>query len=73
MRSYKLLERVFSEQFTVKESDGKQMIEAKKSEEVASDFLQNPSDPDAAYSGHKGQCYQVQVMETFCKDEKKKP
>ena len=29
------------------------------------DSLQNPSDPDATYSGHKGQGYQVQIMETF--------
>lgn len=44
----------------------------KKSNEIPSDSLQNPSDPDATYSGHKGQGYQVQVMETFCDDEKEK-
>jgi hypothetical protein len=33
--------------------------------EVASDSLQNPSDPDATYCGHKGQGYQAQVMETY--------
>jgi hypothetical protein len=32
---------------------------------VASDSLQNPSDPDATYDGHKGQGYQVQITETF--------
>jgi len=31
---------------------------------IASDSLQNPSDPDATYDGHKGQGYQVQIMET---------
>jgi len=71
MPSYKPLERIFSEQFIVKESGDKQTIEVKKSKEVASDSLQNPSDPDATYSGHKGQGYQVQIMETFCKDQEK--
>ncbi|MFH1933237.1 MAG: transposase [Pseudomonadota bacterium] len=28
-----------------------------------------PSDPDATYSGHKGQGYHVQIMETYCKEE----
>jgi len=28
-----------------------------------------PSGPDATYSGHKGQGYQVQIMETYCKQE----
>jgi hypothetical protein len=28
--------------------------------QIGSDSLQNPSDPDATYSGHKGQGYQVQ-------------
>ncbi len=31
--------------------------------------MQNPSDPDAGYSGHKGKGYQVQVAETYNKDE----
>ena len=44
----------------------------KKPKDIPSDSLQNPSDPDATYSGHKGQGYQVQVMETFCDDEEKK-
>ena len=44
------------------------IVEVKKPKEIPSDSLQNPSDPDATYSGHKGQGYQVQVMETYCKD-----
>ena len=32
--------------------------------EIASDSLQNPSDPDATYSGHKGKGYQAQLAET---------
>ncbi len=39
----------------------------KDAKDVASDCLQNPSDPDATYDGHKGQGYQVQIMET-CTD-----
>jgi hypothetical protein len=46
-------------------------VEVKKPKEVASDSLQNPSDPDATYSGHKGQGYQVQVMETYTDTEDK--
>ena len=67
MHSYKLLERVLKEQYNV--SDDGNPVEVKRPKEIPSDSLQNPSDPDATYSGHKGQGYQVQVMETFCKDE----
>ncbi len=35
-----------------------------RSEETA-DSLQNPSDPDAGYSSHKGQGYQAQVVENY--------
>jgi hypothetical protein len=69
MHSYKLLERVLKEQCTVNVSDNKNPVEVKRPKEIPSDSLQNPSDPDATYSGHKGQGYQVQVMETYCKDE----
>jgi len=67
MHSYKLLERVLKEQCNV--SDDGKLVEVKKPKKISSDSLQNPSDPDATYSGHKGQGYQVQVMETYCKDE----
>ncbi len=67
MHSYKLLERILKEQCNV--SDDGKAVEVKKPKEIPSDSLQNPSDPDATYSGHKGQGYQVQVMETYCKDE----
>jgi hypothetical protein len=67
MHSYKLLERVLKEQCTVK--DGGTRVEVKRPKEIPSDSLQNPSDPDATYSGHKGQGYQVQVMESYGKDE----
>jgi len=41
----------------------------KPNKEVPSDSLQNPSDPDAGYCGHKGKGYQVQVMETYSPDK----
>jgi len=69
MHSYKLLERVLKEQCNVNVSDDKDPVEVKKPKDIPSDSLQNPSDPDATYSGHKGQGYQVQVMETYCKEE----
>ena len=71
MHSYKLLERVLKEQCNLNVSDDQKRVEVKKPKEVASDSLQNPSDPDATYSGHKGQGYQVQVMETYTDTEDK--
>ena len=71
MYSYKLLERVLKEHCNLTD-DKDNPVELKKPKEIPSDSLQNPSDPDATYSGHKGQGYQVQVMETFCDDEEKK-
>jgi len=67
MHSYSLLLRVLNEQCRVKETAEGQLveIEVKPSKEIPSDSLQNPSDPDAGYSGHKGQGYQVQVLETY--------
>jgi hypothetical protein len=70
MHSYKLLERVLREQCNL--SDDGKAVHVRKPKEIPSDSLQNPSDPDATYSGHKGQGYQVQVMETYCKDEEVK-
>lgn len=61
MSSYALLLRVLNEQCTVM---GKAAV-AKPAKEIGSDSLQNPSDPDATYDGHKGKGYQVQVMETW--------
>ena len=42
---------------------------AKPNKDVPSDSLQNPSDPDAGYSGHKGQGYQAQVVENYTGSE----
>lgn len=71
MYSYKLLERVLNEQCNLTD-DKDNPVELKAPKEIASDSLQNPSDPDATYSGHKGQGYQVQIMETFCEDQDEK-
>jgi len=70
MHTYQLLERVLKEHCNLTD-DKENPVELKKPKEIASDSLQNPSDPDATYSGHKGQGYQVQVMETY-DDEKQK-
>jgi hypothetical protein len=71
MHSYKLMQRVLADQCNLSsDTDGSKVI-VKKPAEIPSDSLQNPSDPDATYSGHKGQGYQVQVMETFSRDENK--
>jgi len=56
--TYKALERIFYEQCRVHED--KVIIKAK----TGGNVMQNPSDPDATYDGHKGQGYQVQISET---------
>ena len=56
--SYKALVTIFSQQCEL--SEGKVVVKAK----TGGDCVQNPSDPDASYDGHKGQGYQVQITET---------
>jgi hypothetical protein len=70
LESYRLLERVLSEQCNVTGQEDTP-VEIKKPKEIPSSSLQNPSDPDASYSGHKGQGYHVQVMETFSEETQK--
>lgn len=71
MHSYKLLNRVFSEQCAVKTTDSGKTIEVipQKPREVPCDSVQNPSDPDVSYCAHKGQGYKAQIMETFSPDK----
>lgn len=70
MHSYMHMVRVLKEHCRIKEEEGAPAeLTVKPSREIPSDSLQNPSDPDATYSGHKGQGYQVQVMETYCTHE----
>jgi hypothetical protein len=64
MSSYKLLTRLLKEQCIVEENT---RVSVKPNRDVPSDSLQNPSDPDATYDGHKGKGYQVQIMETYAK------
>ena len=59
------MSRVLSDQCTVESTESGGTMTIKPPGEVASDSLQNPSDPDATYCGHKGQGYQAQVMETY--------
>ena len=71
MDSYKLMQRILEEQCELTDDADGRPVSVKKPADVPSDSLQNPSDPDATYSGHKGQGYQVQVMETFNRTEDK--
>ena len=56
--TYKAVERIFYEQCEVHEDT---VIIKKK---TGGDVMQNPSDPDATYDGHKGPGYQLQLSET---------
>jgi hypothetical protein len=58
MSSYKAMSRVFGEQCEVV---GEKVVLRKK---TGGRTMQNPSDPDATYDGHKGKGYQVQLSET---------
>jgi len=56
--TYKAMERIFYEQCEVHE----EKVCVKK--KTGGNVMQNPSDPEATYDGHKGQGYQVQISET---------
>ena len=60
--TYKAVERIFYEQCEVHED--KVSIKQK----TGGNVMQNPSDADATYDGHKGSGYQVQLSET-CSDD----
>jgi hypothetical protein len=76
MQSFKLLSRLFAEQCVIEEDpttdSGKKAV-AKPNKDVPSDSLQNPSDPDAGYSSHKGQGYQVQLVENYTTTDERGP
>jgi hypothetical protein len=57
-KAYKMLETIFYQQCEVKEKK----ITLKK--KTGGNVIQNPSDPEASYDGHKGPGYQVQLSET---------
>jgi len=69
MSSYQLLVRLFNEQCIAEKTDAATCVVIKPNKEVPSNSLQNPSDPDAGYCGHKGKGYQMQVMETYSPDK----
>ena len=69
MASYQHLVRLFNEQCVVEKTDAATSVVIKPNKDVPSDSLQNPSDPDAGYCGHKGKGYQMQVMETYSPDK----
>jgi hypothetical protein len=73
MSSYQFIVRLLKEQCIVEEDveTHAKKVAVKPNKDVPSDSLQNPSDPDAGYSGHKGKGYQVQVMETYSPDKEK--
>lgn len=60
--SYTAMTRVLAEQCDVVE----ETVELKK--KTGGDVVQNPSDPDATYDGHKGPGHQAQIAET-CSEE----
>jgi hypothetical protein len=69
MHSYKLMQRVLAEQCHMDPDGDGSKVAVKNPREISSDSLQNPSDPDATYDSHKGQGYQMQIMETFSQNE----
>src|SRR5271169_433710 len=70
MNSYQLLARLLKEQCIVERVDKHTtQVSVKANKDVPSDSLQNPSDPDAGYDGHKGKGYQVQVAESYSTSE----
>lgn len=65
LKEFKLLERLLAEQCEVKGEGGRKIVILKDQKEVGGKSLQNPSDPDSTYNGHKGQGFMMQVMETY--------
>lgn len=66
MSSYGTLVRLLREQCEIGTDDGEQArVSIKEPKQIRSDSLQNPSDPDATYSGHKGKGYSAQLMESY--------
>jgi len=62
--TYKDLARLFAEHCEIQDQQIAVRPKSIDSEGQSGHTLQNPSDPDAGYSGHKGAGYQVQLSET---------
>ena len=71
MQKFQLMTRILKEQCIIEQGENadEQRVALKANKDIASDSLQNPSDPDAGYSGHKGKGYQVQIAETYSTEE----
>jgi len=71
MQTYRLMTRILKEQCITEQVENTDELRVilKANKDIPSDSLQNPSDPDAGYSGHKGKGYQVQVAETYSTEE----
>lgn len=70
MSSYRLLVRLFNDQCVVEgEEKSARTVVVKPNKDVPSDSLQNPSDPDAGYCGHKGRGFKAQIRETWSPDK----
>lgn len=62
--TYSALVRLFGEHCEIKEQRVSVRAKAIDSNGQSSHTMQNPSDPEAGYSGHKGAGYQVQLCQT---------
>lgn len=58
----------FQEPNKPEESKEESGVALKSPDKIGGDALQNPSDPDATYSGHKGPGYKVDLSETCDKE-----
>jgi len=67
LTTFGVLVRVLKDQCDLSAAEaGPAEMTLKEPKKILSSSLQNPSDPEAGYDAHKGQGYQVQVMETYC-------
>lgn len=66
--TYQALVRLFGEHYEVKESQISVRPKALDTQGQSARTMQNPSDPGAGYSGHKGAGYQVQLSETSAEE-----
>jgi len=62
---FRQAKQVLGDQFTVRGTEGRAEIEVKGKGEMTTDSLQNPTDGEARYDGHKGAGYYGQVLETY--------
>lgn len=68
MKSYQDMARLFAEHFEPPQEPGsphKLRPKSKDAQGGSTRTLQNPSDPDAGYDGHKGAGYQAQIVQTL--------